>query len=493
MYNVHMNEEIKYVEEAPGSAKLLVEGAAPVTVIGTKEIRNGMDATCYQQVCNVATAPGIDNVVVSPDFHAGYGCVVGSTFSSQTHVFPCAVGPDIACSMSLLALDLPKGELLGKEIRRTIMNAIEARIPTGTTNRLASKARRIESSTLRKIATEGASLEVLSLLGIPASWKGRCEDSSHGDPTELNVRFEELAQRAKDKLPQIGSTGSGNHFSSCDEVVVDPANAGLADAFGLKDGTISVLTHCGSRGFGFQLAAAEFAILQKFFNEWGIPLPGNSKEMVYAPLGTIEASNYLADMSLGANFAIVNHLLINFYILESFREVLGESLKGQLVYYLSHNIIRKEIVNNRPTYVHRKGATRAYPGGHFSLQGTCFASTGHPILLPGNAKDGSVVMVANKGAELSLNSVNHGAGRCMGRKQASRILNQFDVNAEMNASDILYNGRNYPIDEAAGAYKNFAEVTRSVELAGLASRVATLKPRFVIKDNEQDRETKGAA
>jgi tRNA-splicing ligase RtcB len=153
------------------------------------------------------------------------------------------------------------------------------------------------------------------------------------------------------------------------------------------------------------------------------------------------------------------------------------------VYFISHNIARKEVVDNRVAWVHRKGATRAFPAGHYALQDTPFAETGHPILLPGNPQAGSSVMVANPDAEKSCFSVNHGAGRTLGRKRAIRELNQKEIDRSFDEADILTNCRNYPRDEAPAAYKDFDEVLRSVELAGLASEVARLKARFVIKDS----------
>jgi tRNA-splicing ligase RtcB (3'-phosphate/5'-hydroxy nucleic acid ligase) len=132
--------------------------------------------------------------------------------------------------------------------------------------------------------------------------------------------------------------------------------------------------------------------------------------------------------------------------------------------------------------VHRKGATRAFPAGHPDLAGTPFAAVGHPILLPGNPQAGSAVMVADAGAALSCFSVNHGAGRQLGRKRAKRELSQAEVDRSFAERDILTNTRNYPLDEAPAAYKDFDEVLRSVTTAGLASRVARLDARFVIKD-----------
>jgi tRNA-splicing ligase RtcB len=286
-----------------------------------------------------------------------------------------------------------------------------------------------------------------------------------------------------EKIQQLGSYGGGNHFGECEitRIADRPSARATAAVFGLRDGHASFLSHCGSRGFGNLLAQGQFKDLEKKFDTWGTPYPAGDKKLVYAPLGTPEADAYLDDMALGANFATINHLLINALVLEAFQEVIPGTT-GQLVYFISHNIAREEIIDGKKAWVHRKGATRAIPGGHFSLAATPFAQTGHPILLPGNPRDGSVVMVAQGGAERTAWSVNHGAGRQMGRKQAARTLDQTTVDADFDASDILTNCRKYPIDEAPDAYKNFPEVLRSVEAAGLATTVATLQARFVIKD-----------
>ena len=183
-------------------------------------------------------------------------------------------------------------------------------------------------------------------------------------------------------------------------------------------------------------------------------------------------------------------------VLEAFQEVIP-GVKGWLVYFISHNIARKELLPDGgggfagEGWIHRKGATRAFPAGHPSLKGTPFAASGHPILLPGNPTAGSCLMVADPGAEKSCYSVNHGAGRAKGRKAAIRELDQKTVDDEFTAQDILTNCRQYPRDEAPAAYKDFNAVLDSVKLAGLASEVARLKARFVIKD--ADESLRGAA
>jgi tRNA-splicing ligase RtcB len=398
---------------------------------------------------------------------------------------------------------LPAEQIADKPVRRALINAIGERTPTGAGRgqRSVPKSRRVNESLGRQVAIEGASKAVCESLGIPPQWAEHCEDAFHvgheGTAGSLEARIDRHFAAGSfptfaDKVSQLGSYGGGNHFGEAEvvELMPDARARAAAETFGLRDGCVAFLSHCGSRGFGYQLASGQFRSLQHKFSTWDIPLPGDDRELVYAPLGTPEANNYLVDMALGANFATVNHLLINALVLEAFQEVLP-GVQGHLVYFISHNIARQEVVGNQLCWVHRKGATRAFPAKHHALANTPYYETGHPILLPGNPRSGSVVMVAEPGAEKSCYSVNHGAGRAMGRKEASRRLDQRTIDDDFAAADILTNCRNYPIDEAPAAYKDFSEVLRSVEQAGLASTVAKLRARFVIKD--ADKSLGGAA
>lgn len=488
----------RIVETGPATGILPLPGDAgrPITVIGTPAIRSGFDDRAIQQALNSRLAPGVTDLVLNPDAHAGYGAPVGCVLASPTHIYPGPVGVDIKCSMSLLQTDLPAEEVRDRRVRRALIDAIVARTPTGAGvgQRSAPKSRRIDVDTGREAIVKGAAADVLRAIGIPESWADRCEDAAHvghdGGAESLGERLDRLVAggtlpRFADKVGQLGSYGGGNHFGECEIVRVadEPRARRAAEVFGLLDGRVAFLSHCGSRGLGNLLAQGQFKALQRKFADWSIPLPGLDRELVYAPLGSPEADAYLDDLALGANFATVNHMLINALVLEAFQEIFP-GLRGQLVYFISHNIARPETDprTNGLTWVHRKGATRAFPAGHHALRDTPFLETGHPILLPGNPRDGSVVMVADEGAARSLYSVNHGAGRCMGRKEAGRRLDQATVDAELDRDDILHNGRKYPIDEAPAAYKDFSEVLRSVREAGLASVVASLKARFVIKD-----------
>jgi tRNA-splicing ligase RtcB (3'-phosphate/5'-hydroxy nucleic acid ligase) len=468
---------------------------SPIKVIGTESIRKGFDEGCLRQAINSRTAPGITDLVLNPDAHCGYGAPVGCVMVSPTHIYPGPVGVDIKCSMSLLQLDLAEEAITDRRVRRALIQAICERTPTGAGRgqRHAPKSRRVGIETGRRVLCEGASAKVCDELGIPTNWSTRCEDSFHvghdgtGDALALRLdRIERHLPNFDNKITQLGSYGGGNHFGECEVVhLADNDRArSVAQVFGLQDGKIAFLSHCGSRGIGHSLASGQFKSLQHKFAKWDIPFPGSDRELVYAPLGTMEANAYLDDMALGGNFATVNHLLINALILEAFQEIIP-GVRGDLVYFISHNIARMEIVNNTPSWVHRKGATRAFPAGHHALRDTPFAETGHPILLPGNPQAGSAVMVADAGAELSCFSVNHGAGRQMGRKAAIRALNQEDIDRSFEQADILTNCRRYPADEAPAAYKDFGEVLRSVKTAGLASEVARLRATFVIKDGSQ--------
>lgn len=472
---------------------LPVPNGKPITVIGTNPIRASFGELTLKQAMNTRLAPGVTDVVLNPDAHVGYGAPVGSVLVSPTHIYPGPVGVDIKCSMSLLQMNIPADAIRDKTVRRALIDAITKRTPTGAGRgqRHAKLARKIGGELGYSIAVEGASEKNLYALGIPLDWAGRCEDAFHrghdGTVDALVATLDQhlnagrLGDFEESCCSQLGSYGGGNHFGECEVVHVTPGEQDIADVFGLKDGCVGFLSHCGSRGLGHRLARHQFTALNQHFAKWNIPVPAGDKELVYAPLGSAEADAYINDMSIGANWATMNHLLINTLVLEAFQEVLPGT-KGELVYFISHNIARQELTENGIAWVHRKGATRAFPGGHPGLRGTRFEETGHPILLPGNPREGSVIMVADAGAAKSQYSVNHGAGRALARRQAMRTLKQQDVDFELAQRDIMSNCRQYPLDEAPDAYKDFNEVLKSVELAGLARPVAKLDARFVIKD-----------
>lgn len=471
----------------------LGDSISPITVIANEKIIDGFDDKCLGQAVNARLAPGVSGLVLNPDAHLGYGAPIGCVMTSPTHVYPGPVGVDIKCSMSLLQTDVSAADIADRKIRRELIKAICQRIPTGAGrgSRDVPKSRRVDERLGFAAATEGASKNVLRKLGIPSEWAQRCEDSWHRAPDDsvdaLQLRLEKLVSQKLHKfgqqVSQLGSYGGGNHFGECEivELTQDQRLREVGQQFGLQDGKVAFLSHCGSRGLGHTLASHQFSTLKNLFKKAALVFPGGDSDLVYTEYGSPEAFQYLCDMAIGANFATVNHLLINQLVLEAFQQVMPGT-RGQLVYFISHNIVRRELVGEQLEWVHRKGATRAMPAGHPELAGTPFADVGHPILLPGNPKDGSAVMVATQAAQRACYSVNHGAGRAMSRRAAKYNLDQQQIDRELDEHDILSNCRTYPKDEAPQAYKNFGDVLDSVKQAGLAEEVARLRARFVIKD-----------
>lgn len=488
----------KLIPTGTASGILPAENHTPIRVYGNEFIRKTFENETFQQALNARSAPGVTDLVLNPDAHPGYGAPIGCVLLSPDYIYPGPVGVDVKCSMSLLQLDVPTEALAEKPLRRAVINAIEARVPCGfRSSRGCKKARHFTDEDAELAVTDGASAEVCARLGIPQEWTLRCEDFQHqghdGNTETLRERLDfhkksGTFRNLSEKLHQLGTYGGGNHFGECEDVQLaddSEETRRIADVFGLKPSCAAFLSHCGSRGFGNILAKNQFRTLESFFERWNIPFPAGDRQLVYAPAGTPEADAYLDDMMLGGNFATVNHLLINSLVLEAFQEVLPGT-QGALVYYISHNFIRREPIGpeNQPVYVHRKGATRAYPAHHFVLKDTPFYETGHPILLPGDPARGSAVMTALDGAAASDFSINHGAGRLLGRNAAKKSLDARTVNQEFADADILTNCRQYPLDEAPAAYKDFREVLNTVQEAGLARAVALLHARFVIKDNE---------
>ena len=467
----------------------LGDSVSPIQVIGTEAIRESFGASCIQQAISARLAPGVSQMVLNPDAHWGHGVPVGSVMVSPTHIYPGPVGVDIKCSMSLLQTDLPADAIGDRRVRREIIREIESKLARG---RRSAPGRPITEQSGFDTAVHGATKKLLNMFGIPPQWSDRCEDAQHAapdgrcDPLALRLEKHLREKTVKDfgaKCKQLGSYGGGNHFGECQIVRVreESQARSIAQQFGLRDRCVAFLSHCGSRGLGHALATHQFRTLQKGFRKRGRAFPSGETELVYAEYGTHEADEYLQDMALGANFATVNHMLINSIVLNAFQKVIPGT-RGELVYFISHNIARREWVDQQWQWVHRKGATRALPAGHKELEGTVFEKIGHPILLPGNPRDGSSVMVAQPGASLTTFSVNHGAGRRLSRTQAKAILTRSEVERSLDDADVVSNCRSYPIDEAPDAYKDFREVLSSVEKAGLAVEVAKLNATFVIKD-----------
>ena len=267
-------------------------------------------------------------------------------------------------------------------------------------------------------------------------------------------------------LEQLGSLGGGNHFIELQRSE--------------QTGTLFLQVHTGSRGFGHGLATNYFELARE-------ERPGEITDidLGYFTPESIHYRDYLNAVAAGGNYAILNRLIIFEQVADAFREVFGREL--ELVYEISHNLVQREWHPDLGhVWVHRKGATRAFPAGHPALAGTVWEETGHPVLIPGSNKDWSYILRPLEGAANSGYSVNHGAGRRLSRGQAVRELSQRQIDDEYRAAGVVVNtdGR-VPLDEAAPAYKSSAEVIEAVTNANLARVEHALWPLASLKGTDE--------
>ena len=399
----------------------------PITVIGTEAIRDTFDEMCLQQAINSRSAPGVTDLVLNPDAHCGYGAPVGCVLVSPTHIYPGPVGVDIKCSMSLLQTDLPAEAVDDRAVRRALINAICERTPTGAGRgqRSAKKSRRVAAESGEQVVIEGASAKSARRSASRPSGRRAAKIPSMSatmilatrSPPRLDVllaatisaisttRSASSVLRRRQSFRRMRSRahrGQRPRASRCRSL--RPARWRRCVSLALR--FARVWPPAGERSV--PRVAAKFAT-------WDIPLPGDDSELVYAPLGTPEADAYLDDMALGANFATVNHLLINALVLEAFQEVFPGTT-GQLVYFISHNIAQGN--RRQPRWLgasQRRDARLS--GGHHSLSrhAVCRNRPSDPAARQpagGLDRDGRRCRRRRKAAY----SVNHGAGRALGRK-----------------------------------------------------------------------------
>ena len=430
-----------------------VRGEPPIDIFANEAILPTFDDAVFQQARNTSAIPGVESIALMPDAHSGYGAPIGAVVATANTIIPMVAGYDISCGMSFLQSSLSIEQLADWRVRRGVIQAIERRIALGRDKAIT----RLTEDRFERILREGA----------------------QGYPTEIRERLErvklessgDLSARARHRgIETVGSVGSGNHFIEIQSVTVHDAE--LAKTFGVQDG-VGVMLHTGSRGLGHQVASEFLAELQK----QGHGLPAD-RELVFMPADSDLGRRYLDAMGAAANAAIVNRLILLTQVAEVLEEQFDASTR--VVYDISHNLIQREDLDGRRRWIHRKGATRAFPAGHHGLPPR-WQATGHPIITPGSMGTASHIQVALPGARKSLYSINHGAGRVLSRGAANRRLNQADADQWLADRDILVNTRHVPLDESAAAYKDIDEVIDSIAGAGLARVVASCRPMAVIK------------
>ncbi len=435
-----------------------------------------------EQAINAATLPGVvEPVVVMPDMHQGYGFPIGGVAATRYPegvISPGAIGYDINCGVRLLASTIP---LEAAEARLdALADALNHYCPSGvgtegsihlTTNELDAVCRQGARWALKKgMASEE---------DLRRTEEGGCLEGA--DPAKVS-------QRAKQRgINQLGTLGAGNHFIEVD-VIEQIFDAEAASAMGLQEGMLALLIHCGSRGFGHQICSDYVQDLQGAVKRYGIQLP--DRELVCAPLDSPEGRDYLAAMRSAANYAFCNRQILAYHARRAFEEVFaGSGLRWQLhqVYDIAHNMGKVEThqVNGRKVKVcvHRKGATRAFGPGNPELPDS-YKPIGQPVLVPGSMGTSSWVLVGTQASmERSWGSTCHGAGRVLSRHKAKKDFRGERLRNELEQSGIHVRAGSMSglAEEAPLAYKDVDEVVETVSGAGIARKVARLRPVIVIK------------
>ncbi|MEW6178594.1 MAG: RtcB family protein [Chloroflexota bacterium] len=435
-----------------------------------------------EQAINAATLPGVvEPVVVMPDMHQGYGFPIGGVAATRYPegvISPGAIGYDINCGVRLLASTIP---LEAAEARLdTLADALNHYCPSGVGT---EGSIHLTTSELDAVCRQGARWALKKGMAseedLRRTEEGGCLEGA--DPAKVS-------QRAKQRgINQLGTLGAGNHFIEVD-VIEQIFDAEAASAMGLQEGMLALLIHCGSRGFGHQICSDYVQDLQGAVKRYGIQLP--DRELVCAPLDSPEGRDYLAAMRSAANYAFCNRQILAYHARRAFEEVFaGSGLRWQLhqVYDIAHNMGKVETheVNGRKmkVCVHRKGATRAFGPGNPELPDS-YKPIGQPVLVPGSMGTSSWVLVGTQESmERSWGSTCHGAGRVLSRHKAKKDFRGERLRNELEQSGIHVRAGSMSglAEEAPLAYKDVNEVVETVSGAGIARKVARLRPVIVIK------------
>jgi tRNA-splicing ligase RtcB len=435
-----------------------------------------------EQAVNAATLPGlVGQVTIMPDMHQGYGFPIGAVAATRLPdgvISPGAVGYDINCGVRLLGSQTAYAQ--AEACLDELASALNAYCPSGVGE---SGSIKLSESDLDQVCREGARWALKNGYAAPADLRrteagGRLEGA---DPSKVSQR---ARQRGR---PQLGTLGAGNHFIEVD-VIEQVYDSRAAAVMGLQEGYLAVKIHWGSRGFGHQVCSDYVQSFQAAVKRYNIHLP--DRELVCAPLNTPEGQAYLAAMRCAANFAFANRQVLAFHARRAFEAVLsGKGLPFPLyqVYDIAHNMAKIETHTiageAMQVCVHRKGATRAFGPGHPELPDE-YRPLGQPVIIPGSMGTASWVLVgAAESMARSFGSSCHGAGRLMSRSQAKKQVRGEALRRDLEADGIHIRAGSLPglAEEAPQAYKDVDDVVAVVCAAGIARKVARLRPVAVIK------------
>jgi tRNA-splicing ligase RtcB len=470
---------MQYRIEADSSKGMKV----PVTIYADESLMQKMmtDRTIMQAI-NVSTIPGIlGHAVVLPDGHEGYGFPVGGVAAMDAEegmISPGGVGYDINCGVRLLRTSLTEKDVRPrlKELVTDLFNSI----PSGVGSKGAVK---LNYSQLDEVLVRGVNWAIEHGYGTNDD-ADVCEENGQIKNADPNKVSDTARKRG---APQLGSLGSGNHFLEVQKIekIYDEE---AAKRMGIKEGNVTVLIHCGSRGFGHQICSDYLRVSEGALQKYDIQLP--DRELACVPNSSEEGESYRKAMFAALNFAWSNRQMITHWTRKSFERVFKQSesdLDMKLVYDVAHNIakVEKHKVDGRErsVVVHRKGATRAFPANREEIP-LKYRDLGQPVLIPGSMGTGSWILLGQPNSmNLSFGSTAHGAGRMMSRSKARRDFTEDQVKKTLSDKGIFIKSltRDGVVEETPEAYKDVDAVVNVSHELGIATKVAKLVPIGVIK------------
>lgn len=456
----------------------------PARIIGTQALVEKLDASVFDQIANVASLPGVfRHVFCMPDGHSGYGFPIGGVAAMDPRngvISPGGIGFDINCGMRLVATSLTEAEVAPRI--RDLVDRLYERVPAGTGG---SGFLHLRENEFREIAENGARWCLrkgfASSEDLEVTEDGGC--AAGADSSKVSI---EAIQRG---LRQVGTLGSGNHYLEIQvlrkENIFDQETA---EQFGLFPGQIVIMFHCGSRGFGHQVASDYLKLFLKVMGpKYGISV--DDRELACAPFQSPEGQDYFSAMKCAMNMAYANRQVI----LHRVREVLGEVFRREpsalglcMVYDVAHNTAKLEElrIDGKATQllVHRKGATRAFAPGSQDLPQR-YRKTGQPVIIGGSMESGSYLLAGVAEGVETFFSTAHGSGRTMSRHQAKQSFNGKRLLHDMMERGTYVRSASLAglAEEAGGAYKNIDEVVHATHLARISRPVAKFVPIGNIK------------
>jgi tRNA-splicing ligase RtcB len=465
---IHVEQVGPYLWRIPRDARPGMRVPALVVADAALMAAIRRDAS-LEQLANGATLPGIVGAALAmPDIHQGYGLPVGGVVATDAErgvVSPGAIGFDINCGVRLLRTDLDVAQVEPR--LAALVDGLFAAIPTG----VGSEGRvKLAVPELRRVVERGAAWAVEQGYGEAGDLE-RLESSGRLAGAASEPVSPEALERGR---RQLGTLGSGNHFLEV-QVVDEVYDAARARDFGVRAGQVTVMIHTGSRGFGHQVCTDALRLAERGLRRHGIALP--DRQLACSPIGSEEAADYLGAMRAAANFAFANRQVIAHGASEVLQRVLGltpRALGLAVVYDVAHNIAKEEEHEvggrQRRLLVHRKGATRAFPG--------------QPVIVPGDMGRYSFLLAGTEAAmRETFGSTCHGAGRVMSRTAAVKAARGRRIADELAARGVLARatGRDALAEEMPEAYKDVADVVDVVHRFGISTKVARLRPIGVVK------------